>query len=145
MGGPSEPNRNPFEPDVGRARNRIHERVYDNLQRIPGIVDVRFERSGTGIGQQIRGDVDTTVFAQGLITAEAASIQANWWPQPDDETDWFQVHYFEVDGFDCGWHRHENDHVDGLDHYQERESPDEAYRYEVVNLGFLGMGTSFGR
>ena len=47
---------------------------------------------------------------------------------------WFQNHYAESSGFDSGWHRQANDHVDGLDHFQERESPEEEYRYSPVSL-----------
>lgn len=74
------------------------------------------------------------IFADGVISADEAYVQINWWPQPDGEAIWFQIHYIESSGFDCGWHRHANDHVDRLDHFQERESPEEGYRYREVSF-----------
>ncbi len=125
--------RDPFERAVGRARKRIQRRLYRNLKRVPGITDVRFEESGTGIGRQIRGAADTRVFASGVIP-DGASLQVNWWPRRDSDPNRFQIHYADGTGFDCGWHRQENDHVDGLDHYQQRESPEEEYTYEPVTF-----------
>lgn len=122
------------DPAVGSARRRIQQRVRQHLKGIPGITNVRFEESGTGIGYQIRCDVDTMVFANGVVNCDEAYLQVNWWPQVDDESSRFQIHYVESTGFDCGWHRQENDHVDGLDHYQERVGSDEGYAYEAVTF-----------
>ena len=74
------------------------------------------------------------IFADGLISSDEAYIQVDWWPQPNGKVSWFEIHYVESDGFDCGWHRHANDHVNGLDHFQERESPEEAYQYRAVSF-----------
>lgn len=132
MNGPPDPGRNPFDHAVGRVRNRIQNRVFENLKRIPGIIEVRWETSGTGIGHQIRGDVETRMFANGCIPTDDAYLQVNWWPQSAGDDNWFQIHYTDATGFDCGWHRQKNDHVDGLDHYQERDNPDADYEYEPV-------------
>jgi hypothetical protein len=134
MNGPPNPGSSPFDNPVGQARNRAQSKIYEQLKRIPGLSDVRYEDSGTGIGLQARSDIDTTVFADGVIAYPEAYIQANWWPQPDDEPNWFQFHYTDSSGFDCGWHRQPNDHVNGLDHFQERDSSEEEYRYEPVTF-----------
>lgn len=58
----------------------------------------------------------------------------NWWPQPEEEPPWFKFHYWDENGFDCGWHRHLNDHVEGTEHYQQRDSSDEDYSYEPIEF-----------
>jgi len=118
----------------GRQRRLIQSRLHQNLGRIPGIASVRYEETGSGIANQIRGDIDARIFADGLIRADEASVQVNWWPQSNGEQSWYQIHYTESSGFDCGWHRHANEHVEGVDHYQERESPEEEYRYRAVTV-----------
>ena len=134
MNGLPEPGPSPFTHPIGHARSRIQNRLYLNLKRIPGLVEPRFVESEAGIGGKIRADVETMVFANGVIPTGEASVHANWWPQPDDEQDWFQIHYADETGFDCGWHRQANEHVDGLGHYQERDGVGSAYEYESVTL-----------
>jgi len=137
MNGPPDPGGNPFDHDHpgGRCRKRIQNRLHQNLKRVPGLVDVRYERSGAGVDMQLRADVDTTIFADGVIDAADAYVQVNWWPDAGaDDADWFQVHYTDATGFDCRWHRQPNEHVDGLDHYQERPSSDADCEYEPLTL-----------
>ncbi|CCQ32664.1 hypothetical protein HTIA_0519 [Halorhabdus tiamatea SARL4B] len=50
---------------------------------------------------------------------------------PDDPG--YVFHYSDDTGFDCGWHREPNPHVDGKLHYQERSSA-ESYQYESVSF-----------
>lgn len=122
--------RNPYKFPIGDDRNQIQRSLLRNLRKVPGVENVRYEESGTGVEYQVVGEIDTAIYADGLITCETASVTANWWPL-DDDTDehWYKFHYFESSGFDCGWHRQTNDHVSGLDHYQERESPEDEYEY----------------
>jgi len=88
--------------------------LHQNLKRVPGLVDTRFEKSGTGAGLQLRAEVDTTVFADGVIDADGAYVQINWWPQAGENgEDWYQIHYTDSTGFDRGWHRQPNEHVEG--------------------------------
>ncbi|MFB6119166.1 hypothetical protein [Halosegnis sp.] len=47
----------------------------------------------------------------------------------------YTVHYSEPDGLDCGFHCEPNPHVDGLLHYQQRETPNSTYTYEPVSFG----------
>lgn len=134
MAEPPGRSENPPDNQRGRQRRLIQSRLHENLGKIPGIASVRYEDIGSGIANQVRGDIDTRIFADGLISADEAYVQVNWWPQPKDEPSWFQIHYTESSGFDCGWHRHVDDHVDGLDHYQQRESPEEEYQYRAVKF-----------
>lgn len=54
------------------------------------------------------------------------------WRPRHDPADFanFVVHYYESTGVDFGWHREPNPHVDGLAHFQTRNSQDEEYEYE---------------
>lgn len=128
--------RNPYKFPIGDDRAQIQSTLHTNLKQVPGVQDVRLERSNTGVGHQLVGDIDTDVYADGIITCDEAHVQINWWPLHDEEDrHWYQFHYYEESGFDCGWHRQENDHVDGLDHYQERESNNqEDYEYYGTEL-----------
>lgn len=100
MPGPSESGPNPHRNLVGRRRTRIQSCVYDALKRIPGIEDVRLEESGTGISEQVAASVNTAIFADGVVPCDDATLQVNWWPQPEED-DWFQIHYADGTGFDC--------------------------------------------
>lgn len=118
----------------GRRRRLTHSRLHRNLGNIPGITSIRFEETGSGISEQVRGMIDAMFVADGLVSADEAYVQVNWWPQPNGEEDWFQIHYTERSGIDCGWHRHANDHVDDRDHFQEPESSETEYRYRAVSF-----------
>jgi hypothetical protein len=61
--------------------------------------------------------------------APEATLRVTWRPLDPPE---FAFHYSEP-GFDCGWHREPNPHVDGEIHYQER-AESEKYSYESVDL-----------
>lgn len=78
--------------------------------------------------------MNTAIFADGVVPGEESTLQVNWWPQPEED-DWFQIHYADATGFDCGWHRQVNDHVDGLDHFQQREDSSAEYEYHSVSFG----------
>lgn len=132
---PPEPGGNSYERVLGTRRNRIQNQLYENLKKVPGIEEVRYQESGTGIDHDIVGVIDTQIFADGVIEADESWVKVNWWPQPDGQS-WFQIHYVEENGFNCGWHRQENNHVDGLDHYQEEEPSTDEVTYEPVNFEF---------
>lgn len=130
MSGPPDAGRNPYTDPIGDERSQIQRIIASNLRRIPGMESVSYEESGTGVEYQVVGHIDTTVFGNALIQAEEAHIQANWWPLDEfEDRQWWEFHYYDSSGFDCGWHRHDNDHVDGSTHYQERTSSDSEYEY----------------
>ncbi len=81
---------------------------------------------------------------------ENASLRVTWIPDPSPGPEatgrtndawmrtpiqaYYTLHYSESDGIDCGFHCEPNPHVDGLLHYQERDTND-AYTYEPVSFG----------
>lgn len=60
-----------------------------------------------------------------------ATLQITWYPGDHPQ---FTFHYSDSTGFDCGWHREPNPHVDGWAHYQERENSTGPYSYEAVTF-----------
>lgn len=116
--------------DLGQERHRILRELRQEILRHPAVTDVM----GVPDGQfrELRAELDSAAFDR---DAETASLRVAWWPTPDDPS--FVFHYSESSGFDCGWHREENPHVDGKIHYQERAAPDASYEYEAISLPTL--------
>lgn len=131
MNGPPEPGNDRDGYPVGRQRQRVQSQLFSQVKNVPGLADTRLEESEAGIDHQIVADVETMTYADGVVPADDAGVQLNWWPNPGGE-DYFQFHYWDGSGVDCGWHRQPNDHVDGLDHYQVRASSEDEYGYEAV-------------
>lgn len=113
--------------NLGQERHRILRELRHQLERHPAVEDVRGVPGGTF--RELRADLEPSAFGR---SAESASLRVSWWPAPDDPE--FVFHYSESTGFDCGWHREPNPHVDGKTHYQERGGPDDTYEYEAVSL-----------
>jgi len=57
------------------------------------------------------------------------TLTVRWFVDTTVEGPRFTFHYTDDSGFDCGWHNHEQDHVEGIGHYQERSHPEDAYTY----------------
>ncbi|WP_135823944.1 hypothetical protein [Halorussus ruber] len=119
---------------VGGKRRRILDQLKRNLRHHPGTAAVRFEESGTGTDWRLVTDLALSVLLNENPPVNDAELYVNWWPHPDPTPDQFKIHYVESSGFDCGWHRQENDHVAGLDHYQERHPSDAEYTYEPADF-----------
>ncbi len=113
--------------DLGRERHRILRELRHELERHPAVEVVRGVPDGTF--RELRADLDPSAFDR---EAESVFFQVSWWPAPADPE--FAFHYSESTGFDCGWHREPNPHVEGKTHYQERRHPDDDYEYEAVSL-----------
>lgn len=65
------------------------------------------------------------------VDADHAALRIEWRPRPDpSEPAYFVFHYHDSTGWDFGWHREPNPHIDGLEHYQERTATDQEYDYE---------------
>ena len=120
---------------IGGRRKRILEQLRRNLQNHPATTAVRFVESGTGTDWRLAADLDLSILVRGDPPADEAQLYVNWWTHPDPTPDQFKIHYSDSSGFDCGWHRQENEHVDGLDHYQERPSSDADYAHDPVSFG----------
>jgi len=113
--------------NLGQERHRILRELRHQLDPHPAVEDVRGVPNGKF--RELRANLDPAAFGR---DAEDASLRVSWWPAPDGPE--YAIHYSESTGFDCGFHREPNPHVEGKTHYQERDSPDEAYEYEAVEL-----------
>lgn len=123
---------------VGGRRMRVLDQLKRNLQSHPATANVRYEESGTGADWRLVAALDCSILVGRRPSADEARVFVNWWTHPSPTRDRFKIHYAESNGFDCGWHRQANDHVDGLGHYQERTSSDEEYTYEPVDFEYEG-------
>jgi len=113
--------------DLGRKRHRILRELQRELERHPAVRRVTGDPDGAY--RELRATIDTDVLG---TDADGATLRVAWWPDPDDPE--YAFHYSDDTGFDCGWHREPNPHVDGTLHYQERPSPEDAYEYEPVSF-----------
>lgn len=113
--------------DLGQTRHRILRELQRELERHP--VVRRVTGSPDNRYRELRATLDPEALG---IEAETASLRVTWWPAPDDPE--YAFHYSDNSGFDCGWHRESNPHVDGKLHYQERQSAEESYEYEPVSF-----------
>lgn len=69
------------------------------------------------------------------VDADQAGLRIEWRPRPDpSEPAYFVFHYYDSTGRDFGWHREPNVHVHGFEHYQERDSGVNEYRYEATHF-----------
>jgi hypothetical protein len=113
--------------NLGQEHHRILQELRHQFDRHPAIEDVRGVPNGKF--RELRANLDPGAFGH---DAEDASLRVSWWPAPDDPE--YVIHYSESTGFDCGFHREPNPHVEGKTHYQVRSSPDETSEYEAVDL-----------
>lgn len=82
-------------------------------------------------------DISLSPLILGLDCGDAG-LQIAWRPRPDPmDAAYFVFHYHDSTGRDFGWHREPNPHVEGLEHYQERDSPNEDYKYESAHFESL--------
>ena len=113
--------------DLGQERHRILRELRPQLTRHPAIEDVQGIPDGKF--RELRADINPSAFGR---DAERATLRVAWWPAPEDSE--FAVHYSESTGYDCGFHREPNPHVDGKAHFQERSGPGDDYEYESVSF-----------
>jgi len=125
----------------GRGRHRILRELRGELARHPAVRSVAGEPPHEY--REIQASVDPREFGR---SSQTASLRVTWLPTPSPGPDasdrtsdtwlrtpihaYYTLHYSEESGFDCGFHCEPNPHVDGLLHYQERDSAADAYTYE---------------
>ena len=124
-----------FSSDGGRdPRRAAHEalrQIREELTRHSGISNVEGLPHDT-LHTEVRGDVDPMYFG---VDSPDGTLTVRWFVGEPGDPPRFEFHYADESGFDCGWHHHEQDHVDGWGHYQERASEGEPYTYEAFEFG----------
>jgi len=111
-------------PPFSNSRHRALRGVIDALRRHPVVTAAKGDPPSTFT--EVRATLDPQRWDH---DADTATLRVTWQPLDPPE---FAFHYSE-DGFDCGWHREPNPHVDGDAHYQERVDS-EPYRYEAISF-----------
>lgn len=122
--------------DLSGRRNRIFDRLQDDLNHHPATTVVAVRPTRDQKDRKLIADFDTHVLVDGLVDAEKARLEINWWTQPIGIDDQFKFHYIESSGYDCGWHRqpHPDETEIPFDHFQQRASAEDDYQYQSVNF-----------
>jgi hypothetical protein len=130
----------PIRADGGssdRERARERDRVLRTLQReaeqypatssARGVPSEEFRELEVALDPLILGrDVDR------------ATLRIVWRPSnapASDERAEFVFHYSEPTGYNCGWHREPNPHVEGWTHFQERLPGESTPEYGMARFG----------
>ena len=121
----------PDEPAAER-RHRTLTELKRTAQNHPAVAVAAGSHGDDGRFRELEVTFDPLILG---VDADRAALRIEWRPRPDPtEPAYFVFHYHDSTGRDFGWHREPNPHVDGLGHYQERESPDDEYRYEPARF-----------
>ncbi len=129
----------------GQDRHRILRELRGELARHPAVLSVAGEPPSAY--RELQADLDPPWFGR---SGETVSLRITWIPGPPpgpEESDrtsdtwmrtpiraYYTLHYSESSGFDCGFHREPNPHIDGLLHYQERDEVDDPYTYDPASF-----------
>ena len=106
------------------ASHRALRAIQQELERHPTVVAV--QGFPDGYFTELRADLAVDRWG---IDCENATITVRWFAgaTPDARPE-FEFHYSD-EKTDFGWHYHEQEHVDGCGHFQER-TDDGGYIYE---------------
>lgn len=117
-------------------RSRIFDRMRINLNHHPAIETVVVRPTRDKKDRKLVADFNTHILVDGLMDAEEARLEINWWTHPIGIDDQFKFHYIESSGYDCGWHRqpHPNEPEIPFDHFQQRASSEHDYQYQGVDF-----------
>ena len=117
--------------DPRRAAHESLRQIREELSRHPVITNVEGLPHDT-LHREVRAEVEPSYIG---ADAPGGTLSVRWFVGGPDDRPRFVFHYADESGFDCGWHHHERDHVDGWGHYQEREFDGEEYAYEAFQFG----------
>ncbi|WIV68839.1 hypothetical protein [Natrialbaceae archaeon AArc-T1-2] len=121
--------------DGGHEPRRVaHEalrQIRTELSRHPAITGVEGLPHDT-LHKELRATVDPAFI--GADTPKG-TLTVRWIVGDPADPPRFIFHFSDESGFDCGWHHHEQDHVDGWGHFQEREHEQDEYTYRAFQFG----------
>lgn len=113
-------------------RHRTLTELKRTLQRHPAIEAAAGIREDDGRFRELDVALDPRILG---VDADTAGLRIEWRPRQDPgEPAFFVFHYYDSTGRDFGWHREPNSHVDGLGHFQERESNADQYEYTPIRF-----------
>lgn len=112
--------------DPSQATHEKLKQIRTELGRHPAVTGVEGRPRDT-LYTELRADIDPISLG---ADAPAGTLTVRWFVGNPSDPPRFTFHYVDESGFDCGWHHHEQDHVEGWGHYQ-RQAPDATeYTYE---------------
>lgn len=117
--------------DPRQASHEALRQIREELLRHPVITSVEGLPHDT-LHRELRAAVEPSYVG---ADAPNGTVTVRWFVGDPADRPRFIFHYSDESGFDCGWHHHEQDHVDGWGHYQERESGESEYIYEPFEYG----------
>ncbi|PCR89488.1 hypothetical protein CP557_02410 [Natrinema ejinorense] len=122
--------------DLSGRRGRIFEQLRINLNHHPATETVVVRPTRDQKDRKLVARFDMQILVDGLVDADEARLEINWWTHPDGIGDQFKFHYVESSGYDCGWHRqpHPEESDIPFDHFQQRASPESDYQYQGVDF-----------
>ena len=113
-------------------RHRTLAELQRTVRHHPAVEVATGARGDEGRFRELEVTFDPLIL--GVVAAHAA-LRIDWRPRPDPtEPSYFVFHYYDSAGRDFGWHREPNPHVDGLEHFQERNPPKREYVYESTSF-----------
>jgi len=115
--------------DPRQASHEALRQIREQLRRHPLITSVEGLPHDT-LHKELRADVDPSSIG---VDAPRGTLTVRWFVSDPTDPVRFTFHYSDESSFDCGWHHHEQDHVSGLGHYQQRTSGN--YTYEEFQFG----------
>lgn len=111
--------------DPARTAHEALRQIRHELTRHPAITSVEGRPHDT-LHNELRAAVEPSYIG---ADAPGGTLTVRWFVGDPGDPPRFAVHYADESGFDCGWHHHEQDHVDGWGHYQERATQEDPYTY----------------
>ena len=117
--------------EARRAGHEALRQIREELSRHPAITNVEGIPHDT-LHKELRADVEPLYLG---TDAPSGTLTVRWFVGNPSDPPRFVFHYADESGFDCGWHHHEQDHVEKWGHYQERASDDDPYSYEPYQFG----------
>lgn len=117
--------------DPRQAAHEALRQIRGELLRHPAITSVEGLPHDT-LHKEVRADLEPSHIGTAV---PSGTLTVRWFVADPTDRPRFTFHYSDESGFDCGWHHHEQDHVDGWGHYQKRESEKDDYTYEKFQFG----------
>ena len=106
-------------------RHRTLTELKRTIAHHPAVDIATGVRSNAGRFRELDVALDPLILG---LDADWAGIRIEWRPRSDpSDPAYFVFHYYDSTGRDFGWHREPNPHIDGLEHYQERDLRESEY------------------
>ena len=125
--GKNAPGSEKDSPGPGERSHTILSELGHAADRHPMVR--RAERMPPDQHTHVRAELDPSILGEDL---EEATLVVRWYAAPDSPE--FSFYYSDSSGFECGWFREPNPHIQGLTGYAERPSGNEEFQHEPVSF-----------